>query len=184
MRDIQTQVATILEGPENLSPAQIQEKIGGVSLSEVLRAFPPSLACEIKIEKNEDLYKLWERLDRWEVALFLIQTAGVTLGMNGKLPPLRKESLESTPILNWRNGLDGYILVDQLGSVFLLNYPLFGKENLALCFLTKGGELMFSVYAGRGKDSREIPSKVYDSYVSLWNDYSPVPFQKQERERT
>lgn len=171
MSSLKEKVNTILQANINILPSTLPEEAGD-TFHNVLSVLPPDMAVEIPVK---DFYPLWEEMVTWDRALLFVQTPGFVIDMNAALPPIIMGAGD-IPTIDWGLGLDAHIMVGEMGSIWMLNKPLFERDSLSIQFCHKNGKEMFAVYAGRFKANREIMPLVKESYKNLWEKYSSHPF--------
>jgi heme iron utilization protein len=117
----------------------------------------------------EDFEIIWQAASRWEKATFIAMTPGAVLEYMGKLP----SGSHGHGMFNLHQDgipLGGHLMIKQLGSIWFLSKPHFGKESHSIQFYTKEGKPMFALYVGRGEDKELLP-EVLHSYQHLRASY-------------
>lgn len=175
MSSLKEKVDTIIQSNINILTSTLVEEAGD-TLHNILSVLPEDMSTQIPVE---DFYSLWDELVTWDKALLFVQTPGFVIDMNAALPPIIMGAGD-IPTIDWGLGLDAHIMVQEMGSIWMLNKPLFERESLSIQFCHKSGREMFAVYAGRFKSNREIMPPTKESYQKLWEKYSSHPFVNHE----
>lgn len=138
----------------------------GISEAEAVYYLPEEMRT---VAPAEDFETIWNTLTTWEKATFIAITAGAVVEYSGPLPAGKAGhgmfNLQQEGVT-----LGGHLMIKQLGSIWFLSKPHFGKESHSIQFYTKEGKPMFSVYVGRNPERELIPS-VLQSYNQLRDSY-------------
>ena len=138
----------------------------GVKEADVIRSLPDGMAVEAPAE---DFEIIWERMTAWEKVTFICISCGCVTEVSGPLPTGKR----GHGMFNLRqrgNALGGHILVQDLGSIWLVSKPVFGKESHSVQFFSKAGDAMFSVYLGRD-DRRNIIEAARQDFLAMKQHY-------------
>lgn len=138
----------------------------GVAEAEAVALLPEAMRTAAPAE---DFETIWQELTTWEKGTFIAITPGAVVEYSGPIPAgkaghgmfnLHQEGIT----------LGGHLMVKQLGSIWFLSKPHFGKESHSIQFYSKAGQPMFAVYVGRGTDRQLLP-EVLQSYTNLRSRY-------------
>ncbi len=138
----------------------------GISEEEAVFMLPEEMRVAAPAE---DFEKIWQQVCNWEKATFISISAGAVVEYSGSLP---KGSFGHGMFNLHQAGisLGGHLFVNNLGAIWFLSKPHFGKESHSIQFYTKEGLAMFSLYIGRGEDKELLPS-VVEQYQTMRNGY-------------
>lgn len=165
MDNQQTEIRERLQQMINENPNRMLSELAGqlgISEAEAVYYLPDTMRTPAPAE---DFESIWQEANRWEKATFIAITPGAVLEYMGKLPSgshghgmfnLQQEGIP----------LGGHLMIKQLGSIWFLSKPHFGKESHSIQFYTKEGKPMFALYVGRGEDKELLPD-VLHSYQAL-----------------
>lgn len=138
----------------------------GISEAEAVYYLPDAMRTAVPAE---DFESIWQEASRWEKVTFIAITPGAVLEYMGKLPTgslghgMYNLHQEGIP-------LGGHLMIKQLGSIWFLSKPHFGKESHSIQFYSTKGQPMFSLYVGRGADKELLP-EVLEKYNNLRSRY-------------
>lgn len=138
----------------------------GISEAEAIYYLPEEMRTAAPAE---DFENIWQAITNWEKVTFIAVTPGAVVEYMGKLPTgshghgMYNLHQEGIP-------LGGHLMIKQLGSIWFLSKPHFGKESHSIQFYSTKGQPMFSLYVGRGADKELLP-EVLEKYNNLRSRY-------------
>ncbi len=133
---------------------------------EIIRCLPEGMAVEALVE---DFETIWERMTTWEKATFICISKGCVVEVAGPLP-VGKHGHGMFNLHQEGNPLGGHLMVKDLGSIWLVSKPFFGKESHSVQFFSQDGDAMFSVYLGRD-EQRNIIESVKNDFLEMKEQY-------------
>lgn len=139
----------------------------GISEEEAVFMLPEEMRVSAPVD---DFEKIWQQLCTWEKATFISITPGAVVEYSGSLP----QGSFGHGMFNLHQAgipLGGHLFVNNLGAIWFLSKPHFGKESHSIQFYSKEGTSMFSVYIGRGEDKELLPS-VMEQYQTMRAAYA------------
>lgn len=106
---------------------------------------------------------VWQDMETWASATFIIQHAGNVLEIKSKIP----SGKHSHGYFNLEHGqpLSGHIKAELVSDICFLSLPFMGKESHSIQFFDKNGAVLFAVYVGREKHALIPEAK--DSFISM-----------------
>ena len=146
-------------------PANLASELG-VSEAEVIRCLPEEMRVEAP---TGDFEAIWNTMVGWEKVTFIARNPGAVVEVVGPLP----KGAFGHGMFNLMDRdipLRGHLLVDRLGSVFLVSKPFFKLESHSVQFFDTEGTAMFSVYLGRDHKHVLLPS-VLAGFMELRSRY-------------
>ena len=158
-------VKTILDIEPGKPAKAIADELG-ISEAMVLEAFPEEMTLRIH---HDNFETLWDELRTWEKITFIGICHGSVLEVAGRLPH-GSFGRNYFNIHEKGNPIGGHLKVDTLGSVWLLNRPLLGKQGLSVQFFDTDGIRMFAVYVGRDERGEHVES-VTKAFHGLWKKH-------------
>lgn len=138
----------------------------GINEAEAIYYLPEEMRTAAP---TEDFESIWQEACCWEKVTFIAVTPGAVVEYMGKLPTgshghgMYNLHQEGIP-------LGGHLMIKQLGSIWFLSKPHFGKESHSIQFYSTKGQPMFSLYVGRGADKELLP-EVLEKYNNLRSRY-------------
>lgn len=157
--DLTRRVASALEQKKPWMLASLAREFN-VTAKDVARALPDGM-CSFTSGAN--FTRVWEALGEWERATFLVQHEGHVFEVRGRIPA--GKSAHGCYNLVGEEALAGHIRVGAITDIAFLTMPFMGLESCSVQFFHAGGDVVFSVYAGR-ENHRIIPS-VREAFLKL-----------------
>lgn len=160
------QVAALIEkNPSIMVRAMAKE----LEISEL--AATQALPNEMRLAvPPTEFVPVWEAMTAWEKVTFMGETPGAILEISGQLPK-GKMAHGMYNLMDKKFALGGHLLVESIGSIWLVSKPAFGLESHSVQFFSHAGAACFSVYLGRDEKRALLPS-VKAGYLALWNRYA------------
>ena len=152
---------------KSLQLDEIARECGTTEL-EAARAMPQTM-CYFAPKDTFDT--IWAELTTWEKSTFIIQSKGSVFEVKGKIS--QGKYGHGYFNLMGEEGLNGHLKVDDLETIAFMTTPFMGMESMSLRFFNNEGAIKFSIYAGRNKDRKIIPS-VSESFHRLKESVSTL----------
>ena len=140
----------------------------GISEADVIRSLPVEMWVEAPAG---DFEALWDTMAGWEKTTFIARNEGAVVEVSGTLPG-GSFGHGMFNLAEQGNPLRGHLMVDRLGSVFLVSKPFFKLESHSVQFFDTQGRPMFAVYVGRDEKRALLPS-VLEGFMALRGRYAP-----------
>lgn len=137
-----------------------------INEAEIIRHLPEKMWVEAPIE---DFKNIWMIMTGWEKVTFIVCNPGAVVEMSGTLPS-GNFGHGMFNLMDRSNPLNGHLMIDRLGSIFLVSKPFFTLESHSVQFFDTHGLSMFSIYVGRDEKRTLLPS-VKKSFLALRNRY-------------
>lgn len=145
------------KGP--VMPASLAGRFGVTEL-EAVRALPDEMRAFAPASAFNDI---WDGLTTWPNATIIIQHMGCVFEIKSAL--VRGKHGHGYFNLFGDVPLGGHLKLDELDCVCFLSMPFMGRESHSVQFFHSGGEVMFSIYAGR--ENHQLIPAARDSFLAL-----------------
>ena len=140
-------------------PASLAGRFGVTEL-EAVRALPDEMRAFAPASAFNDI---WDGLTTWPNATIIIQHMGCVFEIKSAL--VRGKHGHGYFNLFGDVPLGGHLKLDELDCVCFLSMPFMGRESHSVQFFHSGGEVMFSIYAGR--ENHQLIPAARDSFLAL-----------------
>ena len=158
--ELRARVAEALaENKGPVMPASLAGRFGVTEL-EAVRALPDEMRAFAPASAFNDI---WDGLTTWPNATIIIQHMGCVFEIKSAL--VRGKHGHGYFNLFGDVPLGGHLKLDELDCVFFLSMPFMGRESHSVQFFHSGGEVMFSIYAGR--ENHQLIPAARDSFLAL-----------------
>ncbi len=158
--ELRARVAEALaENKEPVMPASLAGRFGVTEL-EAVRALPDEMRAFAPASAFNDI---WDGLTTWPNATIIIQHMGCVFEIKSAL--VRGKHGHGYFNLFGDVPLGGHLKLDELDCVCFLSMPFMGRESHSVQFFHSGGEVMFSIYAGR--ENHQLIPAARDSFLAL-----------------
>ena len=158
--ELRARVAEALaENKGPVMPASLAGRFGVTEL-EAVRALPDEMRAFALASAFNDI---WDGLTTWPNATIIIQHMGCVFEIKSAL--VRGKHGHGYFNLFGDVPLGGHLKLDELDCVCFLSMPFMGRESHSVQFFHSGGEVMFSIYAGR--ENHQLIPAARDSFLAL-----------------
>mgnify|MGYP000034559478 CR=1 FL=1 len=158
--ELRARVAEALaENKGPVMPASLAGRFGVTEL-EAVRALPDEMRAFAPASAFNDI---WDGLTTWPNATIIIQHMGCVFEIKSAL--VRGKHGHGYFNLFGDVPLGGHLKLDELDCVCFLSMPFMGRESHSVQFFHSGGEVMFSIYAGR--ENHQLIPAARDSFLAL-----------------
>lgn len=154
-----------IEKNPSAMPAELARELD-VAEADIIRNLPGGMAVHVPAE---DFEAVWEEMTGWEKVTFICISPGCVAEVCGPLPRGNK----GHGMFNLRqpgNPLGGHLMIGDLGSIWLVSKPFFGRESHSVQFFNTSGQAMFSVYLGRD-DKKQLIESCRQRFFALKDKY-------------
>lgn len=131
-----------------------------ISELEAARALPDSMRAFCS---GDSFDAVWQGMETWPSATFLMQHAGNVLEVRSKVPS--GKHAHGYFNLEHDQPLGGHIKAESITDICFLSLPFMGMESHSIQFFDKDGAVLFDVYVGR--ENHVLIPAAKDSFMSM-----------------